>query len=510
MCINRETGEDKMEQEKKYESADGNDVQHEVDAAGENQEQNASHSHHSSHTYHSSHAHHSSHSHHGGHHSSRHRKHDQKKKKSLVDRIQSWIDKRFSTKKLLTMSLWVVLIIAVLIGGVYVVETYFPREALTDQNQGEIGSGGNENEISDQSAPAASATVEIPSYWTKMVKEKTKTVKTLQTAGGIDSVSFVWASDPHIPDNSTARTDDLGKIMAKMMDDCEIPFAVLTGDIGTRASYDTEAELVNTQTKIPLHLAPLWGTDRLLMALGNHDGCYGDSSCHYAKQFPPERMWQMYFRGQALDSRREFSDDGLYFYIDNKAQKTRFIVLNSQFGGEYLADGIGCAINNRFNISCYGQEQLDWLATVALDMPEGYGAVIASHVPLNVTYTVDKVQLIGIINAYCNKTTYSGSYTLGIDGWTNNQVSVDFSNAKGEIIAMFAGHVHQDTVDTTTLACPLITIISAGAPVNEGESPNRTFFTDTETSFDVVTINRKTRTIYCTRVGAGEDRVIKY
>jgi hypothetical protein len=143
-------------------------------------------------------------------------------------------------------------------------------------------------------------------------------------------------------------------------------------------------------------------------------------------------------------------------------------------------------------------------------MPEGYGAVITAHVPPNVTYTVDKVQLIGIINAYCRKTTYNGSYTAGVEGWTNNSVNVDFTNAKGEIIAMFTGHVHQDTIDTTTLACPLITIISAGAQVNAGEIPERTFGTDTETSFDVVTINRKTRTIYLTRVGWGEDRVVKY
>jgi hypothetical protein len=143
-------------------------------------------------------------------------------------------------------------------------------------------------------------------------------------------------------------------------------------------------------------------------------------------------------------------------------------------------------------------------------MPKGYGAIITSHVPPNITYTVDKVQLIGIINAYCNKTTYSGSYTAGVDGWTNNSVNVDFTDAKGEIIAMFTGHVHQDTIDTTTLACPLITIISSGAQVNAGEVPQRTFGTDTETSFDIVTINRKTRTIYCTRVGWGKDRVIQY
>lgn len=441
-------------------------------------------------------------SHHRSHHRSHHHRRHSSEGKSVFERIE----KKFGHKKLRTISFILILLLLVFIGGIFLFEIFTTPDAHdTGDLQGE-----NQVTGSEQLNHVSSDSLSIPSYWNDMVGEKTKVVKALQTAGGRDCVSFVWASDTHIPDNDSARTNDLGKLMAAMMDNCDIPFAVHTGDIGTRASYDTEAELLKTQESISTHLAPLWGTERLLVALGNHDGCYGDSSCYYAKQFTPEKMWQLYFRNQAIDSRRVFSDDGMYFYVDNVAQKTRFIVLNSQFGGEYSTDGNGIAVNNRFATSCYGQEQLDWLADVALDMPEGYGAIITTHVPPNITYTVDKVQLIGIINAYCKKTTYSGSYTAGIDGWTNNSVKVDFSDAKGEIIAMFTGHLHQDTIDTTTLACPLITIISAGARVNEGEAPERTFGTDTETSFDVVTINRKTRIIHCTRVGAGKDREIKY
>lgn len=463
------------------------------------------HSHHSSGKTHSSHSHQSKHSHHRKHKTS----HQPRGKKPLISRIQAWIDRKFSSKSLVVMCLAAVLLMSCLLAVMYVFESSFRHTGLPGVDPGLSATSGTKPQ-GGNSEFTPSVTVTIPPYWQKMINEKTEVVKALQTAGGKDSVSFVWASDTHIPDNSTARTDDIGKLMAKMMDNCDIPFAVLTGDIGTRSSYDTEAELVRTQAKISEHLAPLWGTDRLLAALGNHDGCYGDSSCYYQKQFAPARLWQLYFRWQALDSRKVFADDGLYFYVDNAAQKVRFIVLNSQFGGKYLEDENGCAVNNRFSTSCYGQEQLDWLANVALDLPEGYGAIITSHVPPNVTYTVDKVLLIGIINAYCNKTTYQGSYLEGVDGWTNSTVNVDFKEAKGEIIAMFTGHVHQDTVDTTTLACPLITIISAGAQVNAGEIPDRQFGTDTETSFDVVTINRKTRTIYCTRVGAGEDREIKY
>lgn len=387
-----------------------------------------------------------------------------------------------------------------------------------------------QNQVEALGGDTSSDAVTIPSYWEEMVAAKTETIKALQQAGGKNCVCFAWASDTHIPDEdpgtdkgySGGRTTDLGKVMAKMMDDCEVPFAVLSGDINTRASYSTEAEYLETLAKVPVYLAPLWGTDRLLMAMGNHDGVWGDPTGYYRHQFTPERLWQVFFRGQALDFRRVFSEDGLYYYVDNVPQKTRFIVLNSHFGGKYAEDENGWAVNNRFATSCYGQAQLEWLANVALDMPEGYGAVLTCHTPPRpvngaTTAGIDSAQLNGIINAYCGRTTFTGSCTAGVDGWSNSDISVDFTDAKGEIIALFAGHIHWDTVDTTALACPLITIISAGAPVNtvnlaDGESaPVRyPWGTDQETSFDIVTINRETRTIYCTRVGAGEDREVSF
>ena len=109
--------------------------------------------------------------------------------------------------------------------------------------------------------------------------KKTETVKAIQEAGGKNCVSFVWAADTHIPDAlglSSVKTTHIGKVMAKMLYNCEIPFAMISGDIATRASYPTEAEYLEKLAELPVHLSPLWGTDRLLMCLGNHDGTWGD------------------------------------------------------------------------------------------------------------------------------------------------------------------------------------------------------------------------------------------
>ena len=446
------------------------------------------------------------------HHRSRSHHHVRRRRRNWIKRIfykraKSKNGKRLGVKlsaeKLAAVSLLLVVCCGILL------QDFVPWE------KEQVSSGGNGNAQNGDLVENENDghSLAIPTYWKEMIDQKTKVVKALQTTGGKDCISFVWASDTHIPDNHGGKTDLLGRLMANMLDLCDIPFALLTGDTGTRASHANESDFLASQQKIPQHLAPLWGTDKLLVALGNHDGCWGDSSGYYKHQLNPDQMWQMYFRNQALDFRRVFSDDGTYYYIDNMTQKVRFIILNSHFAGEYAENENGWAVNDRFAISCYGQEQLDWLANVALDMPEGYGAMIAAHVPPNIEYTVDKAQLIGIVNAYCNKTAFSGSYTEGVDGWSNSTVEVDFTEAKGEIIAMFSGHVHGDSIDVETMVCPIITILSAGATANEPyveNAPLRNFGTDTETSFDVVTINRRTRTIYLIRVGAGDDRTIQY
>ncbi len=348
----------------------------------------------------------------------------------------------------------------------------------------------------------------IPSYWQEEINSTIIDVNNTKDSIGTGLISFVWASDTHIPDGSTAY---LGTLMAEVLDKCDISFATISGDIGTQASWPTEAEQYAQYEKISKHLYPLWGTKRLLASVGNHDGCWGDSAGYYRKQFSPKQMIETFFLDQQKDSRRIFSENGMYFYVDDDSQKVRYIMLNSQFGGEYLVNENGYAINNRFSTSCYGQEQLDWLSQKALNMLDGYAAIIVTHVPLLpefASYTKDQSQIKGIITAYCNRTSFSGVIDDGIDGWTNSNINVDFSNAKGEIIAVFSGHCHKSTFEVESLPCPIITISNAGGDVRDG--PTRTLGTSTETAFDVVMINRNTRTIYFTRVGAGSDRHIKY
>lgn len=104
-------------------------------------------------------------------------------------------------------------------------------------------------------------------------------------------------------------------------------------------------------------------------------------------------------------------------------------------------------------------------------------------------------------------------------GYDYVSVNADFTNAKGEFIAYFHGHEHQDKDYTRDSIKDIATrcdshqenVDGNGETVEDDALYNeRIAGTVTEQSFDVFTVNRATRKIYATKIGAGIDREISY
>ncbi len=353
----------------------------------------------------------------------------------------------------------------------------------------------------------------VPEFWHGELERKCEMARQLIKEAGNDAAAFVWASDLHIPDATSGNTVRIGALFDAAIDACGLSNVVVCGDIGTQYSIESEEKLDTMYKEFPNNLFPLWGSEKLLLTIGNHDGCYGcvDGN-HYAIQYGHQKLFDTFFKDQYNHENRRFSREGTYFYADDAKQKLRYIMLNSHFGGDYSTDEKGAAKNDRFRISCYGQEQLDWLINEALDMPEGYGAIIASHVPLSYDDIghPDKEQLRNIIRAYCNRTVYDGCVDIDTENFAYSCVHADFTSAKGDILAVLAGHVHHDWAFTDILPCPIVTIVASGGDLAHGSCTARVFDTDCETSFDIAVINRRKRVIDLVRVGAGYDRHIEY
>lgn len=380
--------------------------------------------------------------------------------------------------------------------------------------------------------------VSIPSYWESSVDEAINKVKAIQDAGGKDVFHFIHFSDMHYMSGRTNYTDNIGLISKKLMDKLNIPFVVGTGDItesGTAASSDA----IDADVADAFATFNVVGLENLIYCKGNHDGAWGPSATYgvnYAMIQHPNKLWNRLYRWQAEDFRRVFSDDGSYYFVDNIPQKVRYIVLNSHWADyssisdlDYNAQST--EYNTQKNIN-YGDAQAEWLATKALDFDgeDGWTVVVFTHAPLwnrfnGVTKSYMAVQYAGTNNASTIRSILMGFYNKSASVTYKSGSAVDFSNVgiNCTVAGVFCGHCHTDIMckldeagNGTYLPFPIVSITSAGnnnSSYEEGfgmSVTTRTLNSDTETAFDIVSINKATKTIYTTRVGAGSDRFTSY
>lgn len=365
--------------------------------------------------------------------------------------------------------------------------------------------------------PSADAGYTVPAYWQDAVNEAADKVQGLLDDAGRDAVVFAWFSDVHYDLN--AKNTATGAITAAVMDKCNIPFALSTGDMLTQSVLGTEKAVIEAYKGAYKMLAPI-GSDRLLQVEGNHDGSWGvldldgngkiEDGEHYKFNMTDEKIYSYMFRQHSGDSRRVYGDEGTWFYIDDTASKTRYIMLNNVWDEYAVNEMNGAAINNQMGDYGFGQSQLTWLAKEALSFKEdGWDVIVAAHVPVSQDSFRDGDVVRGILDAFEKGTSYKG--TSGDMGtWQYVDISVDFSNKHtGDIIGFFSGHVHRDSI-YAELPYPVVTITSNVNTSYDESEEKREYGTDNEVAVDFVVVNKRTKEVNIVRLGVGSDRNYKY
>lgn len=349
--------------------------------------------------------------------------------------------------------------------------------------------------------------IKIPEFWRGAFERAANVIKEKHAQFGVNAVSFVWTSDIHAypyVETNVESGKRLGTVAKAIMDECSIPLFVSTGDLMSQSSWGSPSHIEEELLLARDYLAPVPYNQQALI-MGNHDGAWGDN---YNKQIPLEQVYNLIYRKPSMDLSRVSGGNGTYYYIDSVSQKTRFIFLNSNNTPDYEENSDGTAKYDRFRNPTYGQTQLMWLIDVALKLPDSFDACIFSH-----EYeTGDMSQLSAIVDAYNGGKTFNEvTYTDFENPWRNSVISADFSQSSGKIIGVFTGHIHKDSTLETFESCPLVTITtSLGGDVRDVGAVAREVGTSTEFAFDVVTIDKTNGKIYCTRVGAGNDREIAH
>lgn len=374
--------------------------------------------------------------------------------------------------------------------------------------------------------------IELPAYWRPEVNATIEVVNTLKAEFGPQAFAFVQITDMHVDRvQNLGMSKWVGVLAQNVMNECDIPFAMITGDNNSRAAIeypDPRSIYMDVEWQDTM-LHPI-GWNRIARILGNHDGIWGNNEYYYDRSVTMEEKYDLfysrsmkaytYYKNIAVTVGTDDSTDHpTYFYLDDADKKVRYINLNAHWAEYTVNDEYSPTYNTFTQGFLYGNQQLKWLANEALNVEEGWTIALFTHVPPVSQYgpvveggpstlqnCKDQFLLMGILNAYAGRTSFTGSFDKYGD-WRDSHVSVDYSagsatHAKGEIAGVFAGHTHVDSINySSSKYFPVISLREAN-----GTSAG----TAREAAFDTVVINPETKRIYMIRTGVGNDRVARY
>lgn len=290
--------------------------------------------------------------------------------------------------------------------------------------------------------------------------------------------------------------------------------AIIAGGDNINGWYAKTQKLTETrQATTTLFNRVKAGTD-VFFEMGNHDNGIGQNGNNTPDTTLSDAEIKAFYQAHSLVYGENRDNGSLYGFKDYPDKKVRLIWLNS-FDLPYTLNVDGTFKYNFLKQSAYQNQQLNWLATTALALPDNtWQTMIFTHCPLPGTFEVAAGQtklsqlnsdvLISVLNAFQNGTTFKVNDTareLPVS------LNCDFTaQGKGTIIGLISGHIHADgQMIYEGINC----IETAGSLCYSGDA-NRVKNTETEDCWDIFSVDTAARKIHAYRFGFGADRDFTY
>lgn len=292
-----------------------------------------------------------------------------------------------------------------------------------------------------------------------------------------------------------------------------IDFVTLGGDYLWNSTATTRKLAIAPYKFLQELMLPFAG--KCFALKGNHD----DNSIAFTTQgessliLPSEEYRMLGKQYEKSGTIYNPTDHNFYGYYDIPSQKIRVIFVNT-VDIPYEISG-GSLVYNGQHMTAIRQTQSEFIQNALKFEESGWAVLFMSHHGLVNSSLFESSEdytsnLWEIIKAYKNKSAYSGTITNVVGSY---QVSVDYTNnASNEVIACITGHNHADrsavvdgilNVSTGSASCSMTTEV-------DGTELTPTLNSETETVFDIYTIDRESKKLYATRYGLGNSRSWSY
>ena len=292
-------------------------------------------------------------------------------------------------------------------------KTAAASSATTAQNAANQAKG-YRDEVAELIASIDSEDDNVPDYWKEHLADKASAIQTAMEKVGRHKSAFLWYTDAHWPNGNSKVSPALLKYLYEHTSMNKVNFGGdIIGDtlLATRDDMEYLYEWRKSIKGLPNHHS----------VFGNHDNFskdtvdYEDENYRYAFLLAPEETNDMVM------------GNGNYYYMDNHAEKTRYLYL------DYITA-------NQTAMMAQGAFIVDAIKGV----PEGWHIVAIGHVwwqysssstPTTGQIPAYQKDILSVFDAYNARQTRTGS---------NYFYAQDFTAAKGKVEFCIGGHIHVD------------------------------------------------------------------
>lgn len=321
----------------------------------------------------------------------------------------------------------------------------------------------------------------IPSYWMSALEEGAEAINTALCDAGSNKSAFLFYSDAHwwsktrneVTDESQSYTVKIEPALLKYLHkNTYITKTNFGGDF-----VGEEAELSSEK----MNYIQQWRKE--IKDLPNHHSVVGnhDDGNEINGRFTEKNVYGYLLSAEETPYIVRGSD-GLYYYIDHSAEKTRYLYLDTAYRGMTT-------------------EQQEFIKDSLITTPDGWHIVAIAHTWYYPDYDNGNIRPIpvkGLDNNAIIATNMFDDY---------NSRTGEFVECGGWVEFCIGGHVHRDYDGTTTTGIPIILVEASclndrsGLPCNIG--------TTTESAISAIVADYGAKKIKIIRIGRGESREVE-
>ena len=319
------------------------------------------------------------------------------------------------------------------------------------------------------SETSAGDPADIPVYWQTALDEGVQAINTALCEAGRNKSAFLFYTDAHW---------NYGAQMAPTL------LKYLYQHTGLTKTF-FGGDIVNDEASDYDTMKYLWDWRKQLKDLPNHHSVVGNhDDVNSTDKLFSEQYVYGYLLGAEETPDMVLSDTGLYYYIDNPTEKTRYLCLDTGYQDAYaLSD-----------------DQADFIKTSLRSTPESWHIVVVAHIwytPDYDRYNERPVPLTGLSGTAASITGILDDY---------NSRSGEFSDCGAWVEFCIGGHIHYDYDAVTSTGIPII-LVETDSHHTRGNY-TAAAGTITESAVNGIIADYDNHKIHVLRIGRGESREI--